>query len=321
MNRGTREERKLLQDNPQTVESSNGHPAAAVSLAEAESHCRRLAHRHYENFLVASVFLPRGMRQAFYNVYAFCRHADDLADQSPSPEIALERLAAWQSQLNACFLASASDDSSGPSGYLHPIFVALRETIARFDLTQQPFDDLLDAFRQDQVKTRYANDAELLDYCRRSANPVGTIVLRLAKSDSAINRSLSDRVCTGLQLANHWQDVCRDFGAGRIYLPADAMREAGVGESMLALGSASPPLRELIRDRCQWARSYLESGEELARRVPDWLSRDVRLFAHGGLETLRAIERIGFDVLAQRPTVPRWRQFRLVAAAALGRLG
>src|SRR5690606_25842748 len=207
-----------------------------ISLAQAEAHCRRLARSHYENFLVASVLLPRAMRQPFYNVYAFCRHADDLADESGSPQLALDRLHDWQVQLQRCFSGRAE----------HPIFVALSDTRSRFQLSIEPFDQLLDAFRQDQTKTRYATFAERLDYCRRSANPVGRIVLRLAAADSPENMELSDRICTGLQLANHWQDIRRDFLAGRIYLPQDAMDAHGVTEPMLGETRACEPLRRLI---------------------------------------------------------------------------
>src|SRR5690606_16379355 len=150
----------------------------------AEAHCRRIARGHSENFIVASMLLPRHIRQPFYNVYAFCRHADDLADESPSPAIALERLADWQRHLDRCF-------GGRPD---HPLLVALSDTIERFEVSPQPFNDLLDAVRQDQLQTRYASFEELLDYCRRSANPVGQIVLRLAAADSPENVALSNHI-------------------------------------------------------------------------------------------------------------------------------
>jgi len=291
--------------------SSNGSRATCDRLKAAEAHCRRLAVGHYENFLVASLLLPRRMKQPFYNVYAFCRHADDLADESPAPEIATEQLALWQSQLNQCFAGGE---------LTHPIFIALADTIVRFHLQQQPFDDLLDAFRQDQVKTRFANFAELKDYCRRSADPVGRIVLRMAAADSPENVSLSDSICTGLQLANHWQDIARDFRSGRIYLPQDALAAAGVDESMLATDHASESLQRLIAAQCDRARQFLVSGLPLADRVPPWLSSDIRLFAHGGLATLDAIARCSHDTLRQRPQVSKWRQLALMLRAVSGRL-
>jgi squalene synthase HpnC len=291
--------------------SSNGSPTKSSHLLAAQAHCRQIALGHYENFLVASVLLPRSMKQPFYNVYAFCRHADDLADESPSPEIATERLYDWQQQLDRCFAGHAVE---------HPIFIALSDTISQFELQKRPFDDLLDAFRQDQVKTRYANFAELVDYCRRSANPVGQIVLRLAAADSPENIALSDSICTGLQLANHWQDIRRDFQASRIYLPQDALAAANVSESMLAEPIACDAVKRLIAGQCDQARQFLLDGLTLADRVPRWLAADIRLFAHGGLETLDAIARCDHDTLRQRPTVSKTRQLKLVIRAMFRRL-
>lgn len=291
--------------------SSNGSPTNSSQLLAAQAHCRRIAVGHYENFLVASVLLPRRMKQPFYNVYAFCRHADDLADESPSPAIATERLTQWQQQLDRCFAGQSVE---------HPIFVALAETISQFDLQKRPFDDLLDAFRQDQIKTRFANFPELIDYCRRSANPVGNIVLRMAGADSPENIALSDSICTGLQLANHWQDVRRDFESGRIYLPQDSLTAANISESMLADDLACDGVKRLIAEQCRQARQFLLAGLPLADRVPRWLAADIRLFAHGGLETLDAIARCDHDTLRKRPTVSKTRQLKLVLRAMLGRL-
>lgn len=299
-----------VQINRPPAAASNGKSAKPSSLAESEAYCRAIARGHYENFLVASILLPRQMRQPFYNIYAFCRHADDLADESPSPQIALDGLARCQQQLDACFEGQAE----------HPIFVALCDSILRFDLDQRPFDDLIDAFRQDQFKTRYETFSELLDYCQRSANPVGRIVLRLAKADSAENIALSDRICTGLQLANHWQDIRRDFLAGRIYLPRDEMAACGVDESMLAGDRAAEPLKRLVAQECLRAREFLAGGLPLAQRVPRWLAADIRLFVHGGLATLQAVAALDHDVLRRRPTVSRWKQLRLTLWAVLGRL-
>jgi len=249
------------------------------------------------------------MRQPFYNVYAFCRHADDLADESGCPQLALERLEDWRTQLQRCFAGHAEQ----------PIFVALADTLARFQVSIEPFEQLLDAFRQDQVKTRYATFDELLDYCRRSANPVGRIVLRLAKADSPENLELSDGICTGLQLANHWQDIGRDLSIGRIYLPQDAMDAHGVTPSMLSGERACEPLRRLIAAECKRARRFFEAGRPLIQRVPHWLACDIRLFIRGGLATLDAIAAVDHDVLRQRPTVSRWQQLRWTWQAAVGR--
>ncbi len=237
-------------------------PAAvtANALKSAENATRRLARSHYENFLVASLLLPRRLRQPFYNVYAFCRTADDLADESPSAEIALRRLDDFQRQLDETFAGRPSEN----------LFIALATTIGRFDLPQQPFDELLDAFRQDQHKTRYANSEELFDYCRRSANPVGRIVLRLGDCFDDENAAFSDQICTGLQLANFWQDVARDYGIGRIYMPEDAMSRFGVTESMLGHSSTSDQLRQLLASECDRAESFF--ARVAAGRTGAWLA-------------------------------------------------
>jgi squalene synthase HpnC len=300
------------QDNREPARSSNGEsgPLAAAALNTAEKETRRLAKSHYENFLVASVLLPRRFRQPFYNVYAFCRQADDLADQSPTPQLALERLDAFQRELNSTFAGRPGPD----------LFIALAHTIEQFELPKQPFDDLLDAFRQDQRVTRYQNFELLLDYCRRSANPVGRIVLSLGGACDDQTAPLSDEICTGLQLANFWQDVARDHAIGRIYLPLDEMNRFGVSEAMLGGSSTPPQLRQLLADQCDRAEGCFRRGLPLAQLVPRWLCHDVKLFAHGGLATLHAIRRIDFDILRTRPTVSKWRQSTVVVRALLGLL-
>lgn len=301
-----------LQDNREDAEESNpSHPRAdPAAIRRAEAETRRLAKSHYENFVVASLLLPRRLRQPFYNVYAFCRTADDLADESASPDQALQQLARFRHQLDQSF-------AGRPTGNL---FLALSGTVRQFGLEQQPFHDLLDAFVQDQRVTRYRSIDELLGYCRRSANPVGRIVLRLAGVDDRTNNELSDQICTGLQLANFWQDVARDFAIGRVYLPQDEMSRFGVDESMLSLPSAPKPLRNLLRSECDRAEEFFHRGLALADRVPNWFSRNIKLFAHGGLATLNAIAAIDYDVLASRPTVSRRQQCWLIVKATLGTL-
>jgi squalene synthase HpnC len=300
------------QDNREPGRSSNGESGVvdAAALLSAEKETRRLARSHYENFLVASVMLPRRLRQPFYNVYAFCRAADDLADESPSAEIAIVGLDSFQNQLDATFAGKP----------VQPLFIALASTIRQFDLPKQPFDDLLDAFRQDQRKTRYDSIDQLLDYCRRSANPVGRLVLRLGDTCDDQSVEMSDEICTGLQLANFWQDVARDYAIGRIYLPVDEMNRFHVTEGMLGESSTPQEMRQLLASECDRAESFFRRGLPLAKRVPRWLSHDVKLFAHGGLATLDAIRRIDFDVLRSRPTVSKWRQSALLARAMLGLL-
>ncbi len=260
--------------------------------------------------MVASLLLPRRLRQPFYDIYAFCRTADDMADGSPSPDVATRRLRSLGDDLGRVF------DGDPPGG----IFVALADTVRRYELSRAPFDALLDAFLQDQRVTRYASEDELLDYCRRSANPVGQMILGLAGCHDAESRQLSDEICTGLQLANFWQDVRRDFEMGRIYVPASAMARHGVDESTFGERPTPPAFRELIREACEGAEDRFRRGLPLAGRVPRWLATDVKLFAYGGLATLDAIRAIDFDVLSTRPTVGRWRRASLLARALFGRL-
>ena len=300
------------QNNRRGGEASNRLSAAIAvdALRQAEKETRALARSHYENFMVATLLLPRRLRQPFYNVYAFCRTADDLADESANPQEARLGLERFQQQLDQTFMGNPAEG----------LFLALANTIDQFGLPQQPFDDLLDAFRQDQNQNRYATRDELLDYCRRSANPVGRIVLRLCDCFNATNADLSDRICTGLQLVNFWQDVSRDFAIGRVYLPTEAMDSAGVSTEMFSLPHAPPALRDLLRSECEFAEHQLRAGLPLAKRVPHWFASDVRLFVHGGLATARAIARVDYDVLARRPTVGRWQQFSMLFRAAAGLL-
>lgn len=280
------------------------------TLAQSRRLCRSIAKSHYENFLVATVFLPAEMRQPFHDVYAFCRTADDIADESASSGDALAGLDHYERTLDRI------ERGLPVTG----IFVALADTVSAYGLSLAPFRDLLIAFRQDQTKTRYRSRAELLDYCRYSANPVGRIVLSLADCSQDRQFAWSDQVCTGLQLANFWQDVSRDIDKGRVYLPADAMRGHGVDESMLSGQTTPAPLRSLLREECEFAETQLRQGLSLADHVPNWLSKDVRLFVHGGLAVLAAIRDIDFDVLAQRPTVSKRRQLALLWKAWRGQL-
>ncbi|QEG02555.1 All-trans-phytoene synthase [Stieleria maiorica] len=282
-----------------------------IELKQSEQFCRRLATGHYENFLVASILLPRRMRQPFYNIYAFCRTADDLADESASDTIALHELDALQQQIDRLFRGQSPAEG---------LFPALADTIARFQLDKQPFDDLLSAFRQDQRIKQYESMPQLLDYCSRSANPVGRLVLQLADALTPTTAAFSDQICTGLQLANFWQDVSRDHAIGRVYLPGDLRRRFGVTPTMLSQPSSPPALREMLAFLCDQAEDCFRQGLPLADHVPRWLRNDLLLFAHGGLATLQAIRDIDFDVLRVRPTVGKFKQGLLVGRAFLGTL-
>jgi len=283
--------------------------AESVSPEQALAYCTRWATNHPENFAVASVLLPRSLRQDFHNIYAYCRWSDDLADQIDDPQQSLQLLGWWQRVLEQC-----------PSGSpRHPILIALQQTIQRHCLELEPFTDLLHAFRQDQHVRRYANDMELLDYCHRSANPVGRILLQLARAVTPASLRLSDAVCTGLQLANFCQDMSRDAQQGRIYLPRSRWLEHGVDEAMLLERQATPELRRALTPWVATARQSLLEGWPLVELVPGWMRTDVDLFVRGGLAILQAIEAQQYDVWTARPQVSNWTQAKLLATSFMNR--
>jgi len=205
-------------------------PSVAPSLADARDYCAKLARSHYENFSVATWFLPKHLRQDFFNVYAYCRISDDLGDEVGDPQQSLALLDQWESELNACY-------ADAPR---HPVFVALAETVKKFNIQRQEFADLLTAFRQDQTVTRFPTFTDLLHYCRYSANPVGHLVLYLCGYSDPDRQQLSDFTCTALQLANFWQDVAVDYGKGRIYIPLEDMKRFRVSEADIANRRATP---------------------------------------------------------------------------------
>ncbi|MCC6508659.1 MAG: squalene synthase HpnC [Pirellulaceae bacterium] len=295
------------------------------SLDQAQAYCRFVAQSHYENFQIVSRLLPRLLRQDFHNIYAYCRWSDDLADETANRQQATALLGWWQAQLDHLFTWQASQPtdavlSSAALPPLHPVMQALGPTIIRHNLPKQPFDDLLSAFVQDQSTSRYDSFVELNDYCRRSANPVGRLVLGLARAaDDPENLRLSDEICTGLQLANFCQDMQRDAAMGRIYAPRELWGRHGVDESMLMNARVTPQLRQMLREFVQVARGRLDAGAMLAARVPRWLALDVRLFRAGGLAILREIERQNFDVWTRRPTVSKWHKIRLLIRACVAR--
>jgi squalene synthase HpnC len=278
-----------------------------VSSHEASQYCKKLAESHYENFSIASQLLPRSLRRHFHHIYAYCRWSDDLADESPDPQEALRRLDWWQSQLNECFLGQAT----------HPVMIALAETAGEFKLTQQPFNDLLSAFRQDQSVVRYDNDSQLLDYCQRSANPVGRILLSLAKVTDLQCIAWSDDICTGLQLANFCQDMSRDAAIGRIYLPRARWTQFQIDEATILHRVATPALQSTLLQWCNDITNYFDRGWPLTKRVPGWLARDVRLFASGGLKILTEIAAVHGDVWTNRPEVGKWSKLYLLLRAIL----
>ena len=285
-------------------------PATAPSLEEARAYCERLAKSHYENFSVATWFLPKRLRQHFYNVYAYCRISDDLGDEVGNPQQSLELLDQWEGQLNSCYAGSPR----------HPVFVALRETVKQFGIPKIEFSDLLIAFRQDQTVSRFETFDDVLGYCRYSANPVGHLVLYLCGYSDAGRQQLSDYTCTALQLANFWQDVFVDYGKGRIYLPLEDLRRFGVTGDDIAQRRATPQFVAMMKFEVERAREWFERGLPLVKMVDRALAVDLELFSRGGQEILNAIERQGFDVLRSRPVISKPRKLMLVLRAAMGKI-
>ena len=285
-------------------------PDQAPGPAEAREYCRRLARTHYENFSVASWFLPTRLRQHFFNVYAYCRIADDLGDEAGDSRVALRLLEEWERELDACYHGNPR----------HPVFVALAETVVQFEIPKQTFADLLTAFRQDQVVSRYLSFDDLLGYCRYSANPVGRLVLYVCGYRDPERQQLSDATCTALQLANFWQDVSVDYRKGRMYFPLEDLTRFGVREEDIAGDRNTPAFCEMMRFEVERARDWFRRGLPLADRTDRALAIDIELFSRGGQEVLNAIERQQFKVLGRRPAISKTRKLALVARAAWGRL-
>ena len=268
-----------------------------LGLAESEAYCRRLATSHYENFPLIARLLPRKLRQPFFNVYAYCRWSDDLGDELGDCDLSTRLLGWWRGDLARCW---AGEEMA------HPVFVALQQTAREFDLPRQPFDDLLTAFEQDQRVTSYNTFDELLGYCRNSANPVGRIVLRLCRCDDERSVELSDSVCTGLQLANFWQDVARDADIGRTYLPLADCERFGYSREDLTGRITNGAFVELMRFEVERAREMLLAVRELAPRLRGRLQVVIELFGEGGLKVCDRVAEIGYRVWDQRPVVTKW---------------
>jgi squalene synthase HpnC len=285
-------------------------PEVAPTLAEARVWCKHLAESHYENFHVASWFLPQALRPHFHSIYAYCRVSDDLGDEVGDRSAALALLDLWGRELDACYEGRAR----------HPVFVALGETIRACSIPKEPFADLLVAFRQDQTVTRFASMQEVLAYCRYSANPVGRLVLYACGEQSEERFRLSDATCSALQLANFWQDVSVDYAKGRVYLPQDDMQCFGVSDGTIAQGIATPEFRALLRHQVDYTRSLFAQGLPLIGMVNRDLALDLDLFSRGGLEILRAIERQEYDVLSARPSITKGAKLALALRAVSGKL-
>ncbi len=280
-------------------------PERGCSTSLASDYCRRLAEAHYENFTVASWLLPPALRPHFYHVYAYCRWADDLADETNDPARSLDLLDGWEQELDACYAGRPE----------HPVFIALAGTIAEFDIPRHLFADLLIAFRRDQQTFRHATVDELMDYCRYSANPVGRLVLCLARSHAPETGELSDSICTGLQWANFCQDVAGDWQRGRVYLPGESWQAAGYTEAMFARREDNAAFRRALRGEVDRAENFLQRGWPLVGHVPRELRFDIALFILGGLSAVAAVRAVDYNVWAGRPRVGKFKKMRLVFQA------
>jgi squalene synthase HpnC len=287
---------------PAELELAQHAPPAGCSPESAQQYTRWLATHHYENFNVVSWLLPKELHQHFYNVYAYCRWADDLGDEIPDTSRARELLDWWERELDACY-------DGNPS---HAVFVALRETMVAKDIPKQPFADLLRAFRQDQTVKRYPTWDATLGYCEYSANPVGRLVLYLCGYRDAQRQRLSDATCTALQLANFWQDVARDLEKGRIYIPLDAAAAQGLSETDIVERRFDDRYVRLMKDLIARTRLMFAEGLPLAKMVDARLSVDLEMFSRGGLAVLDAIEANGYDTLHHRPAIGKATQARLL---------
>lgn len=265
------------------------------SLSDAQAYTRWLSGAHYENFHVVSFLLPKHLHQDFFNVYAYCRWSDDLGDEIGSTEESLRLLNWWRDELLAMYAGQTR----------HPVFVALAETVKKHDLPLGPLDDLIAAFIQDQTVTRYECFSDLYDYCKYSANPVGRLVLMLCGHRDEEMFRLSDATCTGLQLANFWQDVIVDWQKDRCYLPAELLRRHGSSYQEIADRHCSPAFQAAMHEACAYARYFFDEGLPLAKMVDRRLSLDLELFSRGGLAILDKIERAGYNVLTERPAISK----------------
>jgi len=278
----------------------------ATEVEQAQGYTRRLAHSHYENFSVVSHLLPRQFRQDFCNVYAFCRIADDMADEVGDAVRATELLRSLRHQTEECFRGCVTTR----------LFAALSKTIQRYDIPVDPFLDLIDAFEQDQRVDRYQTFEELLDYCRRSADPVGRLVLYMCGYRDQERQRLSDRTCTALQLTNFWQDVRGDMlDRNRIYIPRESMDRFGVTEDQIRAGRFDARFEQLMRREVDRTQNMFDEGQQLLPKLHWQVRKHVALFGKGGEAILAAIRRNRYDTLTSRPALSRWQKTKLMMTA------
>jgi squalene synthase HpnC len=265
--------------------------APPAELALSYAHCRHIALGHYENFHLVSLVLPRELQPHIFALYAYCRGVDDLGDEAEGDRLAL--LDEWEAELRRSYDGAPRDIR----------FVALADTVRRFDIPAEPFLRLIEANRREQRVNRYQTFDDLLDYCAHSANPVGRMVLHVFGYRDEERALIADNTCTALQLVNFWQDVHRDLKVGRVYLPLEDMERFGYGEDDLQARRVTPEFRKLMRFQVERTREYFARGLPLIDLVPGRLRVDLRMFTLGGLAVLDQIERQKYDVLTRRPKV------------------
>ncbi len=280
--------------------------AKAHTVPEAESYTRWLSTTHYENFHVVSFLLPKKLHQDFYNVYSFCRWADDLGDEMGDTAESLQLLAWWRNELHAMYAGGRNN---------HPVFVALKSTAAKHQLPQEPFDDLITAFERDQTITRYPTYEDVFEYCKYSANPVGRLVLYLCGYSDAERQQLSDSTCTALQLANFWQDISVDLLKNRVYIPLEVLARHGCSEADLFAHRETPQFQAVMKEIVGRARTLFKEGLPLVQMVNRRLSLDLDLFNRGGMMVLDKIEQQNYLVLARRPAISKGERVRLLLSS------
>jgi squalene synthase HpnC len=269
---------------------------------EALDYTRWLATHHYENFQVVSFLLPKHLHQDFYNVYSFCRWADDLGDEIGDKEESLKLLGWWRGELQAMYREKPS----------HPVFIALRSTVNRHEIPIAPFDRLIQAFEQDQHVSRYETWNDVFAYCVNSANPVGHLVLYLCGYRDEERQRLSDHTCTALQLANFWQDVTVDFEKDRVYLPLELIRKNDYTVQDLFARRFDARFARIMKDAVDVADDLFRRGLPLVKKVDRRLALDLDLFSRGGMRVLEKIRAQGYNVLSSRPAISKWERIGIL---------
>lgn len=280
------------------------------TLEQAYQYCDQLARSHYENFPVGSILVPKRLRKHFHSIYSFARIADDFADEEYGEEHTererLELIEQWHGMLIESLSGRAR----------HPVFVALAQTRSQFDLPATLFEDLLSAFAQDVTVRRYQTFEQLLDYCRRSANPIGRLVLLLFGHRDEQLHSWSDDICTGLQLANHWQDVEIDLEKDRVYIPEEDLSRYGLSVNELRRRRVASEFKQLMRFQVGRARELFARGKPLCTSVGGRLGLELRAVWLGGMRILERLEQNGYDVFTRRPVITPADKFRILVRAA-----